>query len=182
MSHVPEESSRIAINTFLTENKLLRLTSRSDKRYNPVAFIRWAYACQFAQLLEMGCSIDIDSMLELFLLLTKQIEKVYRLSSPICCTLWIFLKEKQTVNGCKREARDEDICQTVESGTQSIDMEYSIGTEELAGAFESESLLNTPTEDINKSLGEEVCKVVSDANVEMSRVDNERDPGKFAEN
>ena len=179
MSYVPEESSRTAVVTFLTNNRLLRATSRCDKKYNPVNFIKWAYASQFAQLLEMGCSIDIDQMLELFHLLIRQIEKVYRLSSPICYSLWIFLKEVPTVNGHKLAA-PEDTCQMVYSETRATDLDNSLVLDELAEPFSSQSSFNTPIGDLST---DGACRSESDDNAGINGGENGTEvPGIFAEN
>ena len=165
LSYVTEESSTVAIRTFLSDNKLLRMTSRSDKRYNPIGFVRWAYACQLAQLIEIGCSIDVDSMLDLFFLLAKQIEKVYKLSTPVCYSLYLFLQEKPTARGSCHMSEPET---SVKNSDETID------------------LVNPGSPiTISTAVREEACKRESHGkNVEMNEIDNAMDiPGiLFAEN
>lgn len=93
LGFVSEESSKVTVAKYLNEIKQTRILNRVTGDKKPITFVRWQYAVQLIQLLELGCGVDNSKMLELHLYIMKQTDKVlYKISSLVSCSVWCFLK------------------------------------------------------------------------------------------
>ncbi|KAI6654815.1 hypothetical protein LOD99_2694 [Oopsacas minuta] len=146
LSYIPKESSRTAIISYFNDTKQTRVMNNKYDDSKPITFIRWTFASQLIQLLELGCDIDNYKLLELYNYIMKQTEKVlYKVSRFRSCSVWCFLQEVNDQN----EVNTPDNVITQPANNELTDTDDSFHLPDIDKATSSDIPQNTTATYIN---------------------------------
>ena len=109
---------RTDILSYIKDTMSIKTVTRSKVHRRPIKFIKWSHASLFARLIELGCTVDIDLMIELHNMLTKQTENVLKMPFlQASSSLWFFLEGE---NGYESFRSCEDIVPASESNISQL--------------------------------------------------------------